>query len=61
MTQVIDNFTVLRGKHAYKIGFDWQHVYDERTAAPQFLYTFPTTAVVSGRQVGPQPVQLHRR
>jgi hypothetical protein len=42
MTQVIDNITVLRGKHAYKFGFDWQHVYDERTAAPQFVYTFPT-------------------
>ena len=42
MTQVIDNVTVLRGKHSYKFGFDWQHVYDERTAAPQFSYTFAT-------------------
>lgn len=42
LTQVIDNVTVLRGKHAYKMGFDFQHVYDERTAAPQFVYTFPT-------------------
>ena len=43
MTQVIDNITVLRGKHAYKFGFDFQHVYDERTAAPQFVYTFPNS------------------
>jgi hypothetical protein len=43
MSQVIDNITVLRGKHAYKFGFDFQHVYDERTAAPQFVYTFPNT------------------
>ena len=42
LTQVIDNVTLLRGKHSYKIGFDFQHVYDERTAAPQFVYTFPT-------------------
>ena len=31
-----------RGKHSYKFGFDYQRIYDERTAAPQFLYTFPT-------------------
>jgi hypothetical protein len=43
MWQLIDNFTLLRGNHSYKIGFDYQHVYDERTAAPQFIYTFPTT------------------
>ena len=43
MTQVIDNFTLLRGSHSYKIGFDYQFIYDERTAAPQFIYTFPTT------------------
>jgi hypothetical protein len=43
MTQVIDNFTLLRGNHSYKVGFDYQYIYDERTAAPQFIYTFPTT------------------
>jgi hypothetical protein len=43
MTQVIDNVTMLRGNHSIKVGFDFQHVYDERTAAPQFVYTFPTT------------------
>ncbi len=29
---MIDNFTYLRGAHSYKVGFDWQHIYDERTA-----------------------------
>ena len=38
---MIDNFTYIRAAHSYKFGFDWQHIYDERTAAPQFLYTFP--------------------
>ncbi|HEX8029424.1 MAG TPA: carboxypeptidase regulatory-like domain-containing protein [Vicinamibacterales bacterium] len=42
LTQVVDTVTVLRGKHSYKFGLDYQHVYDERTAAPQFVYTFPT-------------------
>src|SRR4051812_45327901 len=42
ITQAIDNFTYLRGAHSYKAGFDWQHIYDARTSAPQFTYTFPT-------------------
>jgi hypothetical protein len=52
MTQVIDNFTVLRGRHSYKFGVDWQHVYDARTAAPQFLYTFPTTQAYLDAKAG---------
>ena len=44
MSQVIDNVIYVMGEHSIKAGFDFQHVYDERTAAPQFLYTFPTTA-----------------
>jgi hypothetical protein len=42
ITQVIDNFTLIHAAHSYKFGFDVQHVYDERTAAPQFVYTFPS-------------------
>lgn len=55
MSQVIDNFTVLRGNHSYKIGFDFQHVYDERTAAPQFIYTFPTTQAYLDAKSGVNP------
>jgi TonB dependent receptor len=42
ITQLIDNFTYIRAAHSYKFGFDFQHVFDERTAAPQFVYTFPS-------------------
>jgi hypothetical protein len=42
ITQVIDNFTFIRAAHSYKFGFDVQHVFDERTAAPQFVYSFPS-------------------
>jgi hypothetical protein len=44
MTQVIDNFTYIRAAHSYKFGVDFQTIHDERTAAPQFLYTFPSIA-----------------
>jgi hypothetical protein len=50
--QVVDNFTIVRGKHSYKTGFDWQHIYDERTAAPQFLYTFPTVDAYNAARSG---------
>ena len=44
ITEVIDNVTYVKGAHSFKTGVDWQHIYDERVAAPQFLYTFPTVA-----------------
>jgi len=53
--QVIDNFTVIRGQHGIKFGFDWQHIYDERTAAPQFLYTFPTVDAYNAAKAGVNP------
>jgi hypothetical protein len=56
ITQVVDNFTLLRGAHSYKIGFDWQHIYDERTAAPQFIYTFPTTQAYLDAKNGINPL-----
>jgi hypothetical protein len=55
ITQVIDNFTYIRAAHSYKFGFDWQHIYDERTAAPQFSYTFPTTAAYLAAKAGTAP------
>jgi hypothetical protein len=53
--QVVDNFTYVRGAHSYKFGFDFQHVYDSRTAAPQFVYTFPTTAAYNAAKDGTNP------
>jgi len=55
ITQAIDNFTYLRGAHSYKVGFDWQHIYDERILAPQFVYTFPTTASYLAAKSGANP------
>jgi hypothetical protein len=55
ITQVIDNFTYIRGAHSYKFGFDVQHIYDERTAAPQFVYTFPTIAAYVAAKSGAAP------
>lgn len=42
ITEVVDNLTYLRGAHSYKAGIDWQHIYDTRTSAPEFVYTFPS-------------------
>jgi Carboxypeptidase regulatory-like domain len=56
ITQVVDNFTYIRSTHSYKFGFDWQHVYDERTNAPQFVYTFPTVAAYLSAKSGAAPL-----
>ena len=56
ITQAIDNFTYIRAAHSYKFGFDWQHIYDERTNAPQFLYTFPTIASYLAAKSGGAPL-----
>jgi len=55
ITQAVDNFTYIRAAHSYKFGFDWQHIYDERTNAPQFLYTFPTIASYLAAKNGTAP------
>jgi hypothetical protein len=55
ITQVIDNFTYIRSSHSYKFGLDWQHIYDERTNAPQFSYTFPTVAAYLAAKAGTTP------
>jgi len=55
ITQVIDNFTYIRASHSYKFGFDLQHIYDERTNAPQFAYTFATTAAYLAAKSGAAP------
>lgn len=55
IAQVIDNFTYVRGNHSYKFGVDWQHVIDQRVAAPQFIYTFPTAASYLAARSGTAP------
>jgi len=55
ITQVIDNFSVIRGRHSYKFGFDVQHIYDERTSAPQWSYTFANLANYLAARSGANP------
>jgi hypothetical protein len=55
ITQIIDNFTYIRAAHSYKFGLDWQHIYDERTNAPQFLYTFPSVTSYLAAKAGTAP------
>ncbi len=55
MTQLVDNFTYIRAAHSYKFGIDYQHIYDERTQAPQFLYTFSTIASYLAAKSGANP------
>jgi hypothetical protein len=55
ITQLIDNFTYLRGAHSYKAGFDWQHIYDLRTNAPQFTYSFATLDAYLAAKSGENP------
>jgi Carboxypeptidase regulatory-like domain/TonB dependent receptor-like, beta-barrel len=55
ISQVIDNFTIVHGDHSVKFGFDVQHIYDERTAAPQFVYTFSTVTAYLAAKSGANP------
>jgi hypothetical protein len=55
ITQVIDNFTYIRGAHSYKFGADYQRIHDARVAAPQFLYTFPSIAAYQAAKAGTAP------
>ncbi len=61
MTQVIDNFTYIRGNHSYKVGFDFQHVYDQRVGRAAVDLHVPDDGRVSRREGGPQPVRLLER
>jgi hypothetical protein len=42
ISQVIDNFSVLRGRHSYKAGVDAQFIRDQRVPGDLYQYTFPT-------------------
>ena len=55
ITEVIDNYTVIRANHSYKFGFDGQFVHDERVSAPQQTYTFGSTAAYLAAKSGLNP------
>jgi hypothetical protein len=53
--QVVDNFTLLRGDHSYKIGVDAQFIEDKRTASLFSVYTFPSVDAYLAAQSGANP------
>jgi hypothetical protein len=53
--QVIDNFTYIRGDHAYKFGFSVQSVDDTRTQTSIQLYTFSSVANYLAAKSGANP------
>jgi hypothetical protein len=50
--QVVDNYSVLRGRHAFKAGIDAQLIADDRVKGDRFQYTFPTIAAYLAAQNG---------
>lgn len=53
--QVVDNFTLLRGNHSYKIGADAQFIEDKRTASLFSVYTFPSIDAYLAAKNGTNP------
>ena len=53
--QVLDNFTVLSGRHSFKAGFDLQYVDDFRRNNLFQLYTFPTVDAYLAARSGANP------
>jgi hypothetical protein len=53
--QVNDNLTYIRGDHAYKFGFDVQHVADTRTRTQNQQYTFSSVANYLAARSGENP------
>ena len=55
ITQVLDNFTVIHGRHSFKQGFDFQYVHDTRAVPLTAVYTFPTVAAYLAAKAGTAP------
>jgi len=55
ITQVIDNVSWIRGKHAFKGGVDAQFIGDKRVRGEQFIYTFPNNAAYLAAKNGTSP------
>jgi hypothetical protein len=53
--QVLDNFTVLRGNHSFKAGFDYQFIDDHRAVPLPAQYTFPSVAAYLAARSGANP------
>jgi hypothetical protein len=55
ITQVLDNFTLIRGRHSFKTGFDFQYVTDTRAVPLTSVYVFPTVAAYLAAKAGTAP------
>jgi hypothetical protein len=54
-TQLLDNFTMLRGVHSFKVGFNLQMIHDERGTALPVSYTFPNVQAYLDAKNGVNP------
>ncbi|MEQ1731923.1 MAG: TonB-dependent receptor, partial [Vicinamibacterales bacterium] len=54
--QILDNFTQIRGNHAYKYGVSLESVKDTRTQAQFQVYTFPTVDSYLAAKSGANPL-----
>ncbi len=54
-TQVVNNFTMLRGRHSYKAGINAQWIYDQRGTALPVSYTFPNVQAYLDARSGVNP------
>jgi hypothetical protein len=55
ITQVIDNVSLIHGKHAFKTGFDAQWIADKRVRGDLFQYTFATIDAYLAAKSGANP------
>jgi hypothetical protein len=53
--QVVNNFTMLRGNHNFKVGFDYSFIDDTREVPLPATYTFPTVAAYLAAKSGANP------
>lgn len=54
-TQVVNNFTMIRGNHSYKAGVNFQWIHDERGTALPVIYTFPSVQAYLDAKSGVNP------
>jgi hypothetical protein len=55
ITQILDNFTLIRSRHSFKTGFDFQYVADTRAVPLTATYVFPTVAAYQAAAAGTAP------
>ena len=53
--QVVNNFTMLRGNHNFKVGVDYSFIDDKRAVPLPATYTFPTVAAYLAAKSGANP------